>query len=199
MHISDGVLPAQTWIGGYVVTGAITALCLRRSKAENIPKISVITAMFFVASLIHVPLGPTSVHLILNGLAGIVLGWAAYPSILVGLTLQALLFQHGGITTIGINTVNMGLPALVAYPLFGLRRRFPIRQGELVFGALAGFEGVLLGAVLLSLSLWTAGSEFSGVAKIAFLAHIPIMVIEAVICGVAAAFLKRVKPEVLEC
>ena len=49
------------------------------------------TPAIFVASLVHVPVGPSSMHLVLNGLLGLLLGWAAFPAILVGLLLQAVL------------------------------------------------------------------------------------------------------------
>jgi cobalt/nickel transport system permease protein len=56
---------------------------------------------FFVASLIHVPFGPTSVHLLIPGLVGAMLGPSAFLSIGLGLLLQSLLFQFGGITALG--------------------------------------------------------------------------------------------------
>ena len=127
MHISDGVLSAPVWAGGYIVAIGIIAVSMKKIKANNMPKVAVITSAFFVASLIHVPLGPTSVHLVLNGLVGIILGPAAFISIFVGLVLQAFLFQHGGITTIGINAVMMGTPALLAYRVFNLRNKFHFR------------------------------------------------------------------------
>src|SRR5262249_24058426 len=55
---------------------------------------------------------PTSVHLILNGLVGVVLGRRAPLAVAVGLTLQYLLLSHGGLTTLGINTCIVALPAL---------------------------------------------------------------------------------------
>ena len=121
MHISDGVLSLPVIAVGWGVTLTLLAITLWRGRddiAEQIPKISVMTGAFFIASLINVPIPPTSVHLILNGLLGVVLGVLAYPAMFIGLTLQALLFQHGGITTIGVNTMNVGVPALVAYGIF---------------------------------------------------------------------------------
>ena len=81
MHISDGVLSAPVLIGGYVISASIAAVIIRKTKSEDIPKTAVMTSIFFVASLIHVPLGPTSAHLILNGLVGIILGPMAFVSI----------------------------------------------------------------------------------------------------------------------
>jgi len=197
MHISDGVLSAPVWIGGYVITAGIAAASIKKMKTEDMPKVAVMTSAFFVASLIHIPIGPTSVHLILNGLVGMILGPVAFVSIMVGLILQALLFQHGGITTIGTNSVMMGLPALAAYGVFNLRQRFHFRSNEAIFGAVAGAAGVFLGTIILAMLLVTTGSEFIGVAKYAALAHLPVMIIEGIMTGFIASFLMKVKPEIL--
>jgi len=197
MHISDGVLSFPVCAGGYAAAGGIIAVTIRKIKEDDIPRVAVMTSAFFVASLIHVPLGPTSVHLILNGLVGIILGPAAFVSIFVGLVLQAFLFQHGGITTIGVNAIMMGTPALLAYKLFSLKEKFNFRAIEFIFGALAGAMGVFLGTVILALALITTGGEFMGVARYAVLAHLPIMVIEGIITGFIASFLMKVKPEIL--
>lgn len=198
MHISDGVLSTPVSIGGYVLAVGISALSVRKMHLEDVPKISVVTAVFFVASLIHIPIGPTSVHLILNGLAGVILGLSAFVSIFFGLILQSLLLQHGGITAIGVNACMMGLPAFVAYGIFKARSLTRFRYREAAFGAMAGAGAVLLASLLLALALITTGREFLTIAKLAVLAHIPVMVVEGIIIGFCAAFLARVKPEVLE-
>jgi len=198
MHISDGVLSAPVCAGGYAAAAGIIALTLKRIKAENMPRVAITTSAFFVASLIHVPLGPTSVHLVLNGLVGVILGPAAFVSIFIGLLLQAILFQHGGITTLGVNAIMMGIPALVAYKLFNLRNKFNFKRGEFIFGVVAGICGVLLGVVILALALITTGSEFVGVAKYAAFVHIPVMIIEGVVTGFVVSFLMKVKPEMIE-
>ena len=197
MHISDGVLSVPVCFGGYAAAAGIIAASIKKIKVDNIPKVAVITSAFFVASLIHVPLGPTSVHLVLNGLVGIILGPAAFISIFVGLILQAFLFQHGGITTIGINAIIMGTPAFLAYKLFNLRNTCNFKRCEFVFGALAGGSGVFFGTGILALALVTTGSEFMGVAKYAVIAHIPVMIIEGIMTGFIASYLVKVKPEIL--
>ena len=198
MHISDGVLSAPVSIGGYAVAVGILALSVRKMRMDEVPKVSVVTAVFFVASLIHIPIGPTSVHLILNGLAGVILGWSAFISIFFGIALQSILLQHGGITAIGANACMMGLPAFAAYVIFKVRSLTQFKYKEATFGAIAGAVAVLLAAVLLALALITTGEEFLIIAKLAVLAHIPVMVVEGIIIGFCAAFLARVKPEILE-
>src|SRR4030042_6506194 len=102
---------------------------------------AVLSSAFFVASLIRVPIGPSSVHLVLNGLVGVLLGWMAFPSILVALALQALLFQFGGFTSLGVNTFNMAAPAVMAYYLFN----FLIRKTNHFISMLAGFGAGVIG------------------------------------------------------
>jgi cobalt/nickel transport system permease protein len=208
VHISDGVLSLPVLAAGWAITIALIAVAIWWSKwkgkeVEEIPKLSVMTAAFFVASLIHIPVGPTSVHFILNGLLGVVLGILAYPAIFIGLALQAVLFQHGGITTIGINTVNMGIPALIACGIFKIGNKLSVlsrRTGFLegIFGALAGGLAVFLAVVFTAMALIATGSEFFEVAAALAAFHIPIIIIEAVVVGSIVAFLVRVKPELIE-
>ncbi|MGK7879318.1 MAG: energy-coupling factor ABC transporter permease [Crocosphaera sp.] len=90
----------------------------RSYPQANIPKASLLTAAFFVGSSIHIPLPPTSIHLILNGLMGTLLGYYAFLAIPIGLFFQAVIFNHGGMSTLGVNTIIMGVPAIAAYHLF---------------------------------------------------------------------------------
>ena len=96
VHISDGVLADRWWLGGFAAAGLLALAAAWRIREEEVPKIALLTAAFFVASLLHVRVGPTSVHLLLNGLVGVVLGWRAGLAILVGLALQVALLGHGG-------------------------------------------------------------------------------------------------------
>lgn len=198
MHISDGVLSAPVCAGGYAAAVGILAATIKKIKVDNMPKVAVITSAFFVASLIHVPLGPTSVHLVLNGLVGVILGPTAFVSIFTGLFLQGILFQHGGVTTLGVNAIMMGTPALLAYKFFNLRNKFNFKTKEFIFGFLAGIFGVFFGTIILALVLITTGTEFVGVAKYAVLAHIPVMIIEGMVTGFTVSFLIKVKPEILK-
>lgn len=197
VHISDGVLSLEVLAAGFALSGALLLLTLRGLKAEEVPRISLITAALFVASLVHFPVGPTSVHLVMNGLAGIVLGKRAFASVLVALTLQAIFFQHGGISVVGVNSLNMGVPALLAWIVFEGRRGIPSPKREIVFGAAAGALAVLGAVLLLSAELLLLGEGFGEIAVLVLVAHIPIVLIEAAVLGTMAGYLARVKPEML--
>src|SRR5258708_7933272 len=103
VHIAGGVLSWPTLAAGFVLVGLLAVVAAWRIREDEIPRVALLTAAFFVASSIHVKLGPTSVHLLLNGLVGAILGRRAPLAILVGVTLQALLIPHGDISTIGVN------------------------------------------------------------------------------------------------
>ena len=151
MHISEGVLSAPVLAGGWALAAVGTAVGLRRLDYDRLMTVAILAAAFFVASLVHVPIGPVSVHLILNGLLGTILGLAAFPAICVGLLLQAVLFQFGGLTVLGVNTVDMALPAVVCYAVF----RPMLRAGgtvRLVGAFCCGFLSVLLAGGLTALA-----------------------------------------------
>jgi cobalt/nickel transport system permease protein len=195
MHISEGVLTFPVIVGGYALTAVGVAIGLRSLEGEKIVRTAIFSSAFFIASLIHVPIGPSNVHLVLNGLVGVVLGWQAFCALLVGLAAQALLFQYGGLTTLGVNTFNMALPALICYYLCH-RGIVGSQKASLGFGFLAGFLGVFLSGMLLATSLFLSGEHFLPAAKIIVAAHAPIMVIEGFVTAFVVRFIRKVKPEI---
>ncbi len=197
MHISEGVLSAPVLAGGWVLTAGGLAVGLRRLDYDRLMTVAILAAAFFVASLIHVPIGPTSVHLILNGLLGAILGFAAFPAICIALLLQAVLFQFGGLTVLGVNTLDMALPAVLCFLAFRplLRRPGATRA---VGAFCCGFLSVFLAACLTAAALALSGEAFTATAKILLLAHVPIMIIEGVLTAMAVGFLAKVRPEMLE-
>ncbi|KIC09383.1 cobalamin biosynthesis protein CbiM [Leisingera sp. ANG-M1] len=195
MHIVDGALSNPVVIGGAVAAVGGIAMGLRSLPLERIPAAGVLSASFFVASLIHVPIGPSSVHLILNGLAGLVLGWAAFPALFVGLLLQAVFFGFGGLTVLGVNAVNIALPAVLVGLMFRplLARGSPL-QGA-IWGGIGGGLAIAATTLAVAVSLMLSGDEFILAAKLVFFSHIPVMVIEALLSGAAIFLARRVKPE----
>jgi cobalt/nickel transport system permease protein len=198
MHISEGILSVPVLVSGATLAAAGTAVGLRKMDYDRIPQVAVLSAAFFVASLIHVPLGPASVHLILTGLMGVFLGWAAFPAILIGLLLQTLLFQYGGLTTLGVNCLIMAFPSVLCFTLFqrGIKSRNHLYSKLASF--LCGAVSVLIAGVILAIALVSTGDPFIPIAKIIFVAHLPLMIIEGAITLFCVQFFKRVKPEMLE-
>jgi cobalt/nickel transport system permease protein len=123
VHISDGVLQLSWQLAGFCLAGLLMLLGAWRLREEDLPSTALLAAAFFVASLIHVRVGPSSAHLLLNGLLGVLLGRRAALAIPAGLLLQALLLGHGGLMSLGVNSCVLVLPALVVHWLFLLLRR----------------------------------------------------------------------------
>lgn len=197
MHISEGILTGPVLLGGGALTILGTAIGLRKLNYERIMTVALLASTFFVASLIHVPIGPGSVHLLLGGLMGIILGWAAFPAILVALLLQALFFQYGGLLVLGVNTFNMAAPAV----LCGLALKPWLHRGkthQLTAAFLAGFCSILLSALLTAGALRLSDQGFSHAATILAASHLPVMLIEGCITLFIIGFLARVQPEILD-
>ncbi len=196
MHISEGVLTAPVLIGGAVLTAAGTTVGLKKLDYDRIMTVSMLSATFFVASLIHVPVGPGSVHLLLGGLLGLLLGWGAFPAIVVALLLQAIFFQYGGIVVLGINGLNIGGPAVLCglflSPLLG-----GSKKQLMTAGFLAGFCSMFLSALLMAGALFLSDQGFLHAAVILLSSHLPIMLIEGLITMFVVSFLARVQPEIL--
>jgi cobalt/nickel transport system permease protein len=213
MHIHDGILPAPICIGGYAITALATWYSLHRihrsvDPTAGIPKASLLTAAFFVASSLHIPIPPASVHLVLNGLLGTLLGYYAFPAIVIGLFFQAEMFGHGGLSTLGVNAALMGIPALLAYYLFQIHSLLETWWGERPALGIAAFLSGALGlglatAIFFGIVLTTIPSELDRASETAavyvlVLAHLPLMILEGVFTTLLVLFLHRVKPELLK-
>ena len=179
MHISEGVLSPAVLGAGAVLAAAGIVIGLRKLDYDRLMTVA------------------SSVHLILNGLLGMLLGWAAFPSIFVALMLQAILFQYGGITVLGVNTFNMAFPAVVCYYAFRPMLLKSARQ-RIVGAFCCGALSVAGAGLLTALSLSFSDEGFLRTAQILFLAHIPVMIVEGVITALAVSFIAKVRPEILQ-
>ena len=133
----------------------------------------------------------------LNGVTELLLGWAAFPAILVGTSLHAILFQFGGLTSLGVNTLTMTLPAMVVYYVFSPLLRARSRGLLFVAGCACGAVAILLSGVLVAVALVLTGESFLEVAGLALAVHIPVMVVEGLLTAFCLMFLRKVKPELL--
>jgi cobalt/nickel transport system permease protein len=132
----------------------------------------------------------------MNGMVGLFLGWGAFPTILVALVLQGVLFQFGGITTLGVNTVIMAAPPVACYYLFGRL----IHKDKLIGAAAAfacGFLSVALAAVLMAAALVFMEEGFWAIAATVIVTNLPVMIIEGLVAVSGIAFIKKVKPDLL--
>jgi cobalt/nickel transport system permease protein len=169
------------------------------------PKAALLTAAFFVTSLIHIPVPPVSIHLVLNGLMGIILGYYAFPAILIGLFFQAVMFGHGGLSSLGVNAIIMGIPALLAAGIyqFALRVTLPQtwqRRGYLFLAGAAALLGSAFLFLLLTLTSITPDLNATlerQALSLALIGYGIQAVLEGILTVMTLDFLQRVRPEVL--
>ena len=200
MHLAEGVLSLPTLVGAAVVSAAGIAVGMKQLTPQKLPVAALFAAVFFLIGTIHVPIGIGSVHLILNGLIGLLLGWLAFPVIFVALVLQALLFSFGGFMVLGANTLLLAAPALAAHYLL----RSPLissssSSNKLMFiGAMAAAIGIGGATLVAAMLLWTTGqSAFIGLITLLAAAQLPVLLIDAVVSALVVTMLARVLPKVL--
>lgn len=200
MHLSEGVLHSSTLLIGAVGAVLGLAIGLKKMTGDKLTLTALFSAAFFVASTIHIPVGIGSVHLILNGIAGLFLGWRVFPAFLIALTLQALMFSFGGLAVLGVNLCIMALPAVVVrlcvFPW--LKANF-CRQRLIVSGILSGVIGVGGAALLASCVLAFDGSnQYHDLISLLLVSHLPVFVVDSLISVGVLLTLAKMLPSAFE-
>ncbi|EJP30468.1 cobalt transporter CbiM [Haemophilus sputorum] len=200
MHLSEGVLHSSTLLIGAVGAVLGLAIGLKKMTGDKLALTALFSAAFFVASTIHIPVGIGSVHLILNGIAGLFLGWRVFPAFLIALTLQALMFSFGGLAVLGVNLCIMALPAVVVrlcvFPW--LKANF-CRQRLIVSGILSGVIGVGGAALLASCVLAFDGSnQYHDLISLLLVSHLPVFVVDSLISVGVLLTLAKMLPSAFE-
>jgi cobalt/nickel transport system permease protein len=115
MHIPDGFISPRMYIPAYVAAGALWLVALRRARRwlrqEVVPLLSVATAVSFVLMMVAVPLpGGTTAHASGVPLLAVCFGaWTSFLAVSLVLLLQALVVGVGGVTSLPVNALAVGL------------------------------------------------------------------------------------------
>ncbi|MBI5085237.1 MAG: energy-coupling factor ABC transporter permease [Acidobacteria bacterium] len=152
MHIPDGFLSAPVWAGLAVASAPSVGLLAKRAQAgleeTRAPLMGVMGAFVFAAQMINFPVGlGTSGHLVGSTLLAVTLGPAAAAVVMTAiLTIQALVFQDGGLLALGANVFNMAVAGVFAgyWPY----RLLAGTRGRNVGVFAGGFLSVLVAACL---------------------------------------------------
>lgn len=156
MHIPDGFISPKMYVPAYAVATPLWVFAMRRLKRKvdvrAIPLLAALTALCLVLMSIAVPLpGGTSTHAAGTAVIALLFGvWAGYMAISLVLTIQAFLFGIGGITSLPINALSLGLAGTAsALLVFRVLRR----SNEKIALFAAGWIGVNIPAILVAFSL----------------------------------------------
>lgn len=160
MHIPDGFLATPVWaaldVAALPAAGFLARRAQRGLEQSQVPLLGVMGAFVFAAQMINFPVGlGTSGHLVGAALLAYTLGPAAASVTLIAiLAVQALIFQDGGILSLGANVVNMALAGVLAgYLPFHLWGSGRWRKQAIFFGGLFSVmvsAALALGELLLS-------------------------------------------------
>jgi cobalt/nickel transport system permease protein len=210
MHISDGILPVSISIAGYAGSLSIIAYKLKmvqkiKEVEKEIPKVSILTAAFFISSTIHIPVPPTSVHMLLIGIIGIFLGHFSFLSIFIGLFFQAVIFGHGGIMSLGVNGMIFGIGAIFCSYLYKILKPYvKTKVSSGIIGFLIGSVGVIISTIIFTCVIILFMPEGVDVVAERYavmtlaLIHIPLAIIEGSLTSGILMYVMRVKPSLLE-
>ena len=192
MHISEGVLSAPVLLAGWAVTAPAVAAILWRTRQSEIPRIACFSALFFVASFVHLPVGVSSMHLMLSGLVGAFLGSRAILAIFVALFLQGVFFGFGGLSVLGVNTAVIGFPAVLGGLFAAAAKAQELKaRTQKIYLFLAGFVPIVCSMLLLDLVLFISGREFFAIATLISLEGAILAVLEGIITLFALSFIAK--------
>lgn len=212
MHISEGILPPSWAILWYIVAIPFVLLGIRDLKIRSAqapyfkPLVGLVGAAVFVISCmpIPVPTAGTCSHPCGTGMAAIIIG--PFLTVLVSsiaLLLQALFLSHGGLTTLGANTLSMGIVGgFVGYGVFCLSRKmgFSLFAAAFLAGILSDWATYATTSMELASALHGDGSfvtMFLAILSSFTYTQIPLGIVEGFLTAGAVTFIQARRPEVL--
>lgn len=200
MHIPDGILSIPFIIIGWFSSIIILYILLNRYTSQEltelIPKISVLTASFFVVSFIYIPLGVTSIHLMFIGPISIMLGSMSYICIFVSLILQSIFLHCGGLLSLGINSIIIGGCSILNNFFYNILKKI---MNVLYAGFISTFISLLISYIILYLILYINGTfinlNFKYFIQFHMIPSVVTVIIESIITIFVLHFLNIIKPE----
>ncbi len=207
MHIPDGFLSVPVSIVLWVLTIAAVGLALARVGEEmaekQVPLMGVMAAAIFAGQMLNFPVAGASGHLMGAALATILLGpWAAILVMTSVVTIQAVLFQDGGLLALGGNVFNMAVVGVaVSYAVFSIARKLAggRRVGIMSGGFVAAWVSIFVTALGVGLQIAASGTSRADFTIPAMGGvHALIGIGEGLITVGALAFVTATRPDLLK-
>lgn len=173
MHIPDGFLSVIVSILLWIISIITIIFALRKVKNElgdrEVPLMGVLAAAIFAGQMLNFSVtGGTSGHLLGAAIATILLGpWAAVLVMTSVVSIQALLFQDGGILALGANIFNMGVVGVfVSYAVFRWAQMAfgRYKWGLIVSGFIAAWSSILIASLACAIELALSGTSPANIA-----------------------------------
>ena len=211
MHIRDGILSPEVCVVTGLISLAAVGYSLRKLRIDledrAVPLTGMLAAVVFAGQMVNFPLIglPVSGHLLGGVLASVILGpWAGCLAITLVLMVQAVLFNDGGLLSLGANILNMGvIGSWGGYSIYTTLRKW-FGNGSvtaLPAAVIAAWLSVLAAATLFCIEFGcSAGSKdfsLSGIFTLMVLYHALIGVGEALITGTVLSFVLSRRPDLI--
>ncbi|MGL6297558.1 MAG: cobalt transporter CbiM [Methanobacteriaceae archaeon] len=208
MHIPDGIFPipelAMPQLIVYFIIVIIVGYFAIKWARENLderkmPLLAVLAAGIFAVQMLNVPIGVASGHLLGAALVAILLGspFAGFLVLAIVLIIQALFFGDGGLTTLGLNMLNMGVIAS-GVGFYGFKFLKPIvKEVPAIF--IASFASVLVAAIACTIELWLGGTiPLKEGLVLMGTSHLIIgLLIEGTLTAVVYTTIKKIRPDLI--
>lgn len=208
MHIPDGFLSVGVsvilWIAAIIAVGFALRRVSKDLGERQVPLMGVLAAAIFAGQMLNFTVaGGTSGHLMGAAIATILLGpWAAVLVLTSVVSIQALIFQDGGLLVLGANIFNMAVVGVsVSYVVYTTVRRLTggKRWGMFTGGFLAAWFSIVLAALATALELAISGTSPANIAIPAMGGiHALIGIGEALITVGVLAFIYAARRDLLE-
>lgn len=208
MHIPDGFLSVVVSIVMWLFSLGALFQALRKTngslKERDVPLMGVLAAAIFAGQMLNFPVsGGTSGHLLGAALAAILLGpWPAVLVMTSVVSVQALLFQDGGLLALGGNIFNMAVVGVfVAHFVYTLLRRLTrqLKWGLFVSGFAAAWASIFMASLACALELALSGTSPADMAVPAMAAiHAVIGLVEGLITTGALTFIFAARRDLLK-
>lgn len=207
MHLPDGFLSVPVSILLWTISIIVIGIALRKTSRQlgekEIPLMGILAAAIFAGQMLNFSVtGGTSGHLLGAALATILLGpWAAILVMTSVVSLQAVLFQDGGMIALGANLFNMAVVGVfVSYAIFSLIKKLVKndRLGLFAGSAVASWTSIFVAALACALELSLSGTSPANLAVPAMAAiHALIGIGEALITLGAVSFIFTARKDLL--
>jgi cobalt/nickel transport system permease protein len=168
MHIPDGFLSTLVSVVFWVISAIAVAYALRRVGKDlgerQVPLMGVLAAAIFAGQMLNFSVtGGTSGHLLGAALTTILLGpYAAVIVLTSVVSIQALIFQDGGLLALGANLFNMAVVGVtVSYFVYTSIQKLARGKswGIFVGGAAAAWLSIVIASLAAALELALSGTS----------------------------------------
>jgi cobalt/nickel transport system permease protein len=169
MHIPDGFLSVLVSIIFWIISAVMIGIALKKTSRllgeRQVPLMGVLAAAIFAGQMLNFSVtGGTSGHLLGAAIATILLGpWPAVLVMTSVVSVQAILFQDGGLLALGANIFNMAIVGVfVSYAVYTLVKK--LIKNIFVSGFLAAWSSIFLASLACALELAISGTSPANIA-----------------------------------